>query len=262
MREMKKTKIKPYKNKEQKSSFRFVKCVARGFFRKRKQLGLENIPEEPAIIVGNHAQLYGPLAVELYFPYKKYTWCIGQMLHKKEAPPYAFEDFWGYKPKWTHWWYKGMAHVVSPLLVYVNKNADTIGVYKDTRGISTFKNSVKALKDGAHIVIFPECHTPFNEIVNEFQDKFVDLARMYFKETGKTVKFVPMYNAPRLKTVVYGKPIEFQADVPIEEQRKEICEYLKAEITKMAKELPRHRVVPYANIKKKNYPYSKEKQPK
>ena len=257
---MKEKKIEPYKNKKQKPFFRFIKFMAKGIYPKRKNLGLENIPKEPAIIVGNHTHLFGPLYAEMYFPYKRYTWCIGHMLHLKEAPPYVFEDFWGHKPKKTHRWYKFWAKMLSPLMVYINKNAYTIGVYKDARGISTFKNSVKALKENNHIIIFPEKHEGFNHVVNEFQDKFVDLARFYYKETGKEISFVPMYNAHELKTVVYGKPIKFDGTKDIGEQRKEICEYLKKEITSLAEGLPRHRVVPYANIKKKHYPYSKEEQ--
>lgn len=42
----------------------------------------------------------------------------------------------------------------------------------------------------------------------------------------------------------------------MEEQRKQICQYLQTEITNIAKSLPVQKVVPYANIKKKNYPLS------
>ena len=83
---------------------------------------------------------------------------------------------------------------------------------------------------------------------------------LLFFTSGKEISFVPMYNAHELKTVVYGKPIKFDGTKDIGEQRKEICEYLKKEITSLAEGLPRHRVVPYANIKKKHYPYSKEEQ--
>ena len=244
-----KTKNKPF--------FRFLERVARGICGKQKFVGIENIPDEPSIIVGNHAQIYGPWVNQLFFPHKKRIWVIGHMLHRKEVPEYAFQDFWGYKPKWTHWFYRMLAHLIAPICVYIHKNADTIGVYKDTRGISTFKNSVQALKDGSHIVIFPECHTGFNEIVNEFQDKFVDLARIFHKDTKKEISFVPMYTAPKIKTVVYGKPTKYDCSVPIEEQRKKIVEYLKNEITTTAKDLPVHTVVPYANISKKKYPKSK-----
>ena len=179
------------------------------------------------------------------------------MMHLKEVPSYAFTDFWSHKPKWTHWFWKIIAHLIAPLSVYIFNRADVIGVYKDTRGLSTFKNSIEELKNGSHIIIFPEHEQKFNEIVYDFQDKFVDLAKMYYKNTGKELCFVPMYNAPKLKTVVFGKPIKFNGSDKIENQRKIICDYLKNEITALAKELPTHIVVPYANISKKEYPKSK-----
>ena len=254
---MSKKQTKKIKKKRKGLFFRFIRKIACFFYGKRTMIGIGNISNEPCVIVGNHAQLNGPLTAELKFPYKKKTWCIGSLMNLKEAPQYALEDFWGYKPKKVQWFYKGLAYIVSPLLVYVHTNADTIGVYKDNRVLSTFKNSVRALQEGLHIILFPEYHASYNNIVNEFQTRFVDVARLYYKETGKELSFVPMYIAAKLKTVVYGKPIKCDSTMAIEEQRNKICEYLKSNITKMAQELPEHTVIPYANIRKKNYPKNK-----
>ena len=245
------------KNKKKGLLFRIIKSVISVGYKKRKVIGIENIPDEPSIIIGNHSQIHGPLAAEILFPYKRFTWCAGEVMNLKEAPAYTYMDFWSHKPKWTKWFYKISSYIIAPLCVYIFKNGDTIAVYKDARGVSTFKNSVQEMKNGAHIIIFPENRVAYNEIINEFQDKFVDLARFYFKATGKELFFVPMYNAPKIKTVVYGKPIKYDSKATIEEQRRNICEYLKKEITKLAKELPVHTVVPYANISKKKYPKSK-----
>ncbi len=253
------------KNKKNKSCFQkkkgkfflFLESMVRFFYGKKEFVGLENIPDEACVIVGNHSQIHGPLTAELLFPKKKYIWLIGHMMSAKEIPAYAMEDFWPYKPKSTRWFYKIVAHIIAPLFAYLHRNADGIGVYKDMRIMNTFKQSVTGLKEGAHIIIFPECHTPYNEIVNEFQDNFVDVARLYYKSTGKELNFVPMYNAPKLKKVVFGKPIKYNANAPVEEHKKEIRDELKQAITNLAKELPVHTVVPYANIKKKDYPKSK-----
>ena len=83
----------------------------------------------------------------------------------------------------------------------------------------TFKDTVRELCDGNHIIIFPECPTEYNNIVNEFQDKFIDVARLYYKRSGKCISFVPMYNAVRLKKVLLGKPIKFDPNIPIDEMR-------------------------------------------
>lgn len=66
-----------------------------------------------------------------------------------------------------------------------------------------------------------------------------------------------MYNVPRLKKIVLGKPIKFNANELIENERKRICDYLKEEITKLAKDLPPHKVLPYNYVGRKNYPISK-----
>ncbi len=238
--------------------FRVVATLIRVFYGKRRFVGLENIPQEPCLIIGNHAQANGPITSELMLPFKnRYTWCIGEVMDKKQFPEYAMMDFWSNKSKGVKWFYKLIAHILAPLAQYVFTNADCIAVYKDARVVSTFKNTVKCLKNGANIVIFPEEHTPYNDIVNEFQEHFVDVAALYNKVAGKEVSFVPMYNAPKLKTVVFGKPIRYNSELSKDEQREEINRYLKEEITAMAKALPPHTVIPYENVGKKNYKKSK-----
>ncbi len=244
--------------KKQGPFFKFLRKTLSFFYRKTKFIGLENIPKEPSIIVGNHAQIHGPFIAELQMPFKKNIWCAGEMLDKNAIPDYAMKDFWPYKPKRVRWFYKGVSKVVAaPLLSYIYNRVDVIPVYHDNRVILTFKRTVECLKKGAHIVIFPEYHKPFNQIIYEFQQSFVEIARLFFKNTGKRISFVPMYNAPKLKTVVFGKPIEYDQKIDIVEQKNSICNYLKNEITSLAKSLPVHKVVPYANIPKKQWNLSR-----
>lgn len=237
--------------------FRFVVKIVKLVYKKRIIEGEENILNNPTIYVGNHSQLHGPLTSSLYFPFEGKVWCRGEMMNLKEAPAYAYSDFWSKKPKITKWFYKLMSYCIAPISSYLFTRADTIAVYKDSRIISTFKNSVAELQKGNSLIIFPEEPTPYNEIINEFQDKFIDVAKLYSKRTNKEICFVPFYNAVKLKKVVFGKAIKFDCTMEMEEQRKVICNHLKEEITKMAKELPEHTVVPYDNIRKKDYPKSK-----
>ena len=216
--------------------------------------GTEHLPDGPAIIEGNHTQRYGPIACELYFPGKRLTWCAGQMMKWKEVPGYAFQDFWSQKPRWTHPFYKLLSHLITPLSVCVFNNADTIAVYHDTRIISTFKKTVTALCDGARVVVFPEHDVKFNHIIYDFQDKFIDIARLYYKKTGLELPFVPMYIAPNLGKMCLGQPICFRPGEPMDDERPRIRDYLMREITDMACALPEHTVVPYRNIPKKDYP--------
>lgn len=241
---------------EKKTSFlyKIIKGLVWLFYPKLEVIGAENLPGEASIIVGNHTQMNGPIAAELYCPGKHYTWCAGEMMHLKEVPAYAFQDFWSQKPKWTHPWYKLLSYIIAPLSVCVFNNANTIGVYHDTRLMGTFKNTIKRLQEGNHVVIFPEHDVKYNNILYEFQDRFIDVAKLYYKKTGKAVSFVPLYIAPKRKAMYFGKPIRFNPDVSIAEERRRICKYLMKEITEVAVSLPEHTVVPYRNIPKKFYP--------
>ena len=217
--------------------------------------GAENLPKgEACIIVGNHCQMNGPIACELYSPVDRYTWCAGQMMEWKEVHTYAYQDFWSQKPRWTHPFYKLLSYVITPLAVLLFNNAQTIPVYRDARVMITFRKSVSRMLEGASLVIFPEHDAPYNHILYEFQERFVDVARLYFKKSGRAAAFVPLYIAPTLGRMVYGKPVRFDPLAPIERERERICEAMREEITALAEALPRHTVVPYRNIPKKYYP--------
>ena len=234
--------------------YKVIKWLVKVFYPKIEVVGVDNLPDEPVMVVGNHTQMNGPIACELYFPGNRYTWCAGEMMHLKDVPAYAYKDFWSNKPKYIRWFYKLLSYIIAPLSVCVFNNAQTIGVYHDARIISTFKQTVQRLQEGSSVVIFPEHDVPHNHIICQFQDKFIDIAKLYYKRTKKELAFVPLYIAPTLKKMYLGKPIRFCAANPMEEERTRICEYLMKEITEIAISLPEHTVVPYNNVPKKDYP--------
>ena len=239
--------------------FKTVKGLIWLFYPRITAEGTENIPDAASLIVANHCQMNGPIISELYFPNENnYTWCAGEMMHLKDVPAYAYKDFWSAKPKVLRPFYKLLSYVIAPLSVCIFNNARTIGVYRDTRLLSTFKGTVNRLIEGRHIVIFPEENVKHNNIVYNFQNKFVDVAKLYYKKTGKAVAFVPLYIAPSLKKMCFGKPIYYNPDIKAERQREDICNYLLKEITDIAVSLPEHTVIPYPNLSKKQYPTNKE----
>lgn len=246
-------KNQPKTNVFSRACFWCVRGLVKLFYPKITVEGQENLPDEPCILVGNHTQMNGPICGELYLPMKSVTWCAWQMMHMKEVPAYAYRDFWSQKPKYLRWFYKLLSYIIAPLSACIFNNASTIPVYHDARLLSTFRSTVDALQNGTSVLIFPECYTPHNHIVNAFQDKFVDVAKLYYKRTGKAIHFVPLYIAPYLKKMYIGKPVQFNPAAPIEEERKRICEYAADEITATAVSLPLHTVVPYANLPKKAY---------
>jgi len=216
--------------------------------------GTEKLPDEPCVIVGNHCQMYGPVAAELYLPRPHYIWCIGEMMNRKEVPVYAFRDFWSMKPKATHWFYRLLSHLIAPLAEYLFTHAHTIPVRHDARVMTTFRQSVNRLSGGADIVLFPEKNEPYNGILWQFQEHFADLAGLYYRKIGKAVCFVPMYTAPRLNSIHFGEPVRYNPEAPADEERTRICNAMMEAVTGLARTLPQHTVVPYPNIPKDRYP--------
>lgn len=233
--------------------FRILRFFVKLFCPKFELTGTENIPDEPVLFIGNHSQMYGPLAGELYFDKNTLIWCSGEMMELKEVPKYAYKDFWSGKPAYIRWFYRLLSYIIAPLSVIIFNNAKTIGVYRDKRIVKTFKQTVSAITEGKSVLIFPEHNKPYNQILCDFQEGFVDIAKLYFKKTGKRVKFLPVYIAPKLKKVYIGKAIEFNPDNDITEERLKICNYLKETITETATALPTHTVIPYNNVSKKEY---------
>ena len=225
------------KRKKTTLTYKIIKFFLKLLYPKMEVIGAENLSNEPYIIVGNHCQMNGPICCEFYSPVHRYTWAAGAMFHLKEVPEYAFSDFWSGKPKRSRWFYKILSYLIAPLSVCIFNNANTIPVYRDSRIITTFKNTLKKLQNGASVVIFPEFNEEYNNIIYNFQDRFIDVARLYYKKTGKELGFTPLYIAPKLKKMYIGKPIRFSADNPMEQERRRICEYLMKEITVLANDL-------------------------
>lgn len=242
------------KAKEVSLFYRIICWVVWLFTPKFKIEGQENIPEEPCVIVGNHSQMYGPIVGELYTPVKSYIWCAGEMMERKEVSEYAYNDFWSGKPTYIRWFFKLLSKIIAPLSEFIFTSARTVPVYHDHRLITTFRESIRLMEQGNSMVIFPECYEEHNNVVHAFQEKFIDLARFYYKKTGKALTFVPMYIAPRLEKIFYGKPIIFNPDAPIDEERLRISNYIMDAITEISVSQPLHTVVPYPNIPKRLYP--------
>ena len=238
--------------------YRVIRGTLDRFYPKTVCVGTELIPSgEPVILVGNHCQAHGPLVGELRLPFPRKTWCASEMMERNEVADYAFRDFWSQNPRWTHPFYKALSHAIVPLSVIIFNHAETIPVYRDNRVLSTFRTTVQTLEAGISVLIFPEHDVRYNHVLDDFQDRFIDTAKLYFKRSGKALAFVPVYLCPALKTVCFGEAVRFDPTASMAEERARIKAALMERITALAEGLPRHRVVPYRPQPKKNWHWNR-----
>lgn len=233
--------------------YTFLRFFVWLFTPKMKVVGLEKLPEEPVVIAANHVHMLGPIGCELHFPGEKSIWCAGEMMEKDKVADYAYRDFWADKPERSRPFYRFLSRLIVPVSLCVFNNAHTIPVYHDTRALTTFRRSMARLQEGANIIIFPEHNRKHNNIIYDFQDRFIDIARMYYKKCGRELCFVPMYIAPYLKTMYLGAPIRYDHGANFSQERERIKTLLMEQITELARSLPEHTVVPYPNVPRKCY---------
>lgn len=250
------TELWEQKKKTKHPLFRVIRFMVWLFSTKYTVEGVENLPEGPGVIVGNHAQMNGPVSAELYFPGEHYTWCISDMMERDRVSAYAYEDFWSRKPAALRPFFRLLSHIIPPLSVLIFTNADTIPVFRDRRIMKTFQLSAEKLAQGARVVIFPEEYEEYNNIVHHFRRGFVHTAKYYYRQTGEAIPFVPMYVCPALGKLMIGEPVWFDPENKTEAEADRICVCLQNAISEMAYGLPRHRVTPYPNVPKSQYPYN------
>ena len=241
-------------------AYRAIKGTLDLFYRKYSAEGLDKLPEEAVILVGNHSQAHGPLVGELRLPFPRKTWCASEMMERSQVADYAFRDFWSQNPKWTHPFYKALAHAIVPLSVLLFNHAETIPVYRDSRVLSTFRATIQSLEAGTSVLIFPEHDQRCNHILDDFQDHFIDVAKLYYRRSGKALAFVPLYICPALRKLCFGAPVRYDPAAPIAAERARIKAELTRRITELADSLPPHRVVPYRPQPKKNWPHNRPKE--
>lgn len=198
---------------------------------------------EPTVFICNHTKIYAPVFflsqdkplrtwVNCYFFTKELCWN-----HLKNRVLFGKRKF-----------LRPLGFILTPLIVRIFNCFDFIPVYHFSRELYdvTFQSGVEAVKEGIPQVIFPErTENQVNKYIFEINTGFVMSAKMCYEQTGKKMKFYPVYCAQSIRKVVIGEPIEFDPEQPFKAHRKEIGIYLQNAIEKMGDGLPDHDIVLY-----------------
>ncbi|HOO22390.1 MAG TPA: 1-acyl-sn-glycerol-3-phosphate acyltransferase [Clostridia bacterium] len=234
------------KTKEDTLFCKFLYKVGRILFPKRA-VEYEEIPEdETAIYVCNHSGALGPAAMTAWFDRPFRPWSISCLFDKRVAANFIFHDFFFGRSKKHKKFYRFLSKIVAKFLPPLVYRQNPILVHRNSvKILQTFKESVATLKQGKNLVIFPESPIKFSRYISELYDGFIDVARLYYAETGKRLKFYPVYIPADKRIIKIGKPIEYNIDTKPAEERKAVANYLKENIDRIARELKPKKVIPF-----------------
>ena len=189
-------------------------------FNRHRMVHLEHVrtdPDNPLVFLGNHAEIYGPIASALCFPVPVRFWVISKMMfNKKDVRAYMYENTFSKKTFLPVFVRKLLAWYLGWLSVNIMNSLRAIAVYRDSpmKLRQTIRESVEALAAGENLMIFPE-HPEGKYVKNgisELSPGFLMLAEAWWKKCGKKLRLMPVYANREQRTFTFGEEIDYEPE--------------------------------------------------
>ena len=213
-------------NWEQSRLFRFLRWVLRVVLRRRETVWSKPFDgEKAAIFVCNHDRAYGPIAMCAHFDLCEDVrpWINAEVLSARELPSYVRKDYWWPPDKWyTKILDYTLAYIYALILPPILRGSACIPIYHDTKVMSTLRSSVDALKNGKHIVLFPEHPTGYCQYSSDVFSGFVSLGRLLYRRAGQVVNFYPTFIDWKGREIRIGDPIPYDHEIDFDLQTENI----------------------------------------
>ena len=213
--------------------FECVRYCVRPFLKVRETVYAEPVGEEPVIFLANHLGAVGPMYMAATFPLRDQVviWCNEGMMDEKLIVEYVRGDWWWHPESKLAPLYSATIPYIARLIVpKVLRSAPTIAVCRDARVMTTMRQSIKALKEGKHLVIFPELPDGHDSHAEQLQMGWINLVSMYNKATGKNIRMIPVFIDETSGTFNVCKGITADPEIPVKEQADSIERYIAAGI--------------------------------
>ncbi len=177
--------------------------------------------DDPIVYLCNHSELYGPIAGMLYCPGFVRPWTISELCcDVQEATAYV-KRYTLKKLDWADARKQRVAKFLASKTLKLMQKVQSIPVFrhKPRELMTTFRQSVEALQQGANLLIFPEDpdtdpNSPGYKAGRPptlFRG-FPMLAQVYYNRTGKRCRFVPVLCHKGSRTVSFGTEILYDPD--------------------------------------------------
>ena len=213
--------------------FRLCRGYWRLTHRRHPVHGMEHVAEQPAVFVGRHQDMYGPVEMMAWLPLEFRVWTLSILMNRQEC----YNHFSGYTFPERYNIPRPMAKVfagmVAPLAQSFFRSMGAIPVYRGRKEIlTTFRQSVQALKEGHNLLIMPERdYTNESQDAGELYTGFVHLAQLYFRATGHALRFYPVYPSKQDAAIYVESPIVYDPEAPFAVERERIIRELQAELS-------------------------------
>ncbi len=208
--------------------FRFIRDWARKLNIMQYQAPSRSEFVEPAVLVCRHSDNKGPVVTMLNLPlpvhpWSYHVWC-DEAACRKQCEEYTFSIRYGWSARKS----KFCAWLIAKPFTGLIRSAGSIPVYRNSLKVrETFRESIEALKRGESLLIFPDVNYTAQEgDAGALYEGFLLLEKLYFRETGKHLPFIPMHVSDHSKKLALARPLLFRDGAPFREEQKRIIQAL------------------------------------
>ena len=221
-----------------KAGIRIMTWFVRPFFRS-KCVGKEKLKNlgGPVVFVANHYEIYGPIIAVLRMPVRFRPWIISNMLSSEQIEAQMRPGVDGVR--WLPGFIKrGLPRVIKNFILYIMKAMKPIPVYRGNlrEVIATIDMTAQAMMEGDNVMLFPE--KPAEKYrhggVDRFHSGFAEIGSAYYKKTGKSTTFYPVYISKKKRKMYIGDGIKFDPTAPKPEEKRRISDALYRAMASMA----------------------------
>lgn len=213
-------------------------------FNRHRMVNLDHIREDkenPIVFLGNHAEIYGPIASALCFPVPVRFWVISHMMGRsRDVRAYLYENTFSKKTFLPVFVRKLLARLMGWLSVNIMCGLNAIPVYRDSpmKLRMTLRKSVEALENGDNLMIFPE-HPDGKYVkgsVSELSPGFLMLAEAWWKRSGKKLRIMPVFANRDERTFTFGEEIRYEPENGYASEQERILKEARDQMLHMAGE--------------------------
>jgi len=173
---------------------KFALKIGRKFSKKKYRCNV--LPyDEPIVYVCRHLDMHGPYTTLKWLKFDVHPMILSKFFSKKECyNQYANYTFTERKNKKKSKLNLKALFACGPVAKLVN-SLKAVPVYRDPLAtIKTFRSAMKYIQDNQSIIVYPDIkYTAKANEESDIYNGFLFLGELYFKRTGKHLKFIPIY---------------------------------------------------------------------
>lgn len=187
---------------------RLVIFFARFFSRKYKNDAIKD--EGPAVYVSRHLDMHGPIEAIVNFPFSVHALTLHVFLDRQACrnhfANYTFSKRVGKKPGF---FCNLGARITSGAVVPLMRSLKSVAVYRDSgEALKTMRQGLKYLEKGESLMLWPDVEYT-GEYGEDFEiySGFLFLGELYYKRTGKELRFISLVLDDESGRIIEGKAV-------------------------------------------------------